>query len=158
MNVQWNYQQSIERVSQGRPLASPGMSHEGQTGRISVVPALGRGCQTRLFLAAGAQPNSTAPVLSRSIKSWQPAISQPLSAPQYQVRRQTRRLSYQAAPPTFRIGARRSRRKQFSYRETELDGTWHLKARPRSVWRAQTSGRPHGQEELPLLNDSGETT
>ena len=155
MNVQWNSKQCIRPVSQDKLLVTSGMSDRGQTGWIGAVSVLKRDCQARQFRAAGPQQSSTAPGLFKIDESlsgarFESAIRSALAS--------AAPIDYQTAPPTFRLGARSSPRKQFSCWKTELDGTRHLKARPRSAWRAQTSGRPHGQEELPLLNDSGETT
>lgn len=155
MNVQWNSKQGFQRVSQGRPVRSPGVFKREQTGRISAVSLLINDYQAHQPQADRAQPNGMPTCLLKIVQTLAgvdpgTAISSAISS--------AAPIDYQAAPPTFRLGARSSPRKQWSCRTTELDGTRHLKARPRSVWRAQTSGRPHGQEELPLLNDSGETT
>lgn len=55
MNVQWNSEQFLKRVSQGGPSRMPGMANQRQTGRISTTSGLGRVCRTRQNKGSGAQ-------------------------------------------------------------------------------------------------------
>ena len=146
MNVQWNSKPYFQAVSRDRSSGLSGETNRGQTGRTKTVSVITARCQTRQNQLGSVRQFDREHLATHFRTVFGTATSN-LAA-----------INNQATPQ--HSGSERAVRPDGSFlaRKHSLTARGILKAGPRSIRRAQASGRLYGQEELPLLNDSGETT